>query len=408
MKNIRIIEKIPSIRARKTYITFSIIAMFTLFSYSSLFANAGDVVLLSPAVNDSIVTIYDDPGTASSTASSTYTNLSENKPVSIGMSPDISIDPTPKIIASWQANDDLYTDVDSAAGPQFMPSGRYGINKTIAFCAIMENADPSTLVYAQIYYPESIALGTSYSPIENQSDLGCGELMQEQILLRLNKESGIDLFCNKIKELNNNLPYLKNGYDYGNICRTDGTLNLDGAAIFCGNRNISYGDPSGEYSVKTIAVRDKEMIDTTDNRFTYYPITAFETDFYAIDYGKVKVNVQKTITGDELFDFTDANNPTVRNVGNTRLTIKIIEDDIGLGRTYENWNINFAARVGKKADFTNFEPNTATFLNNSLDLFETATMDFSVEISRFPESMQERHAGTMILSAEAAAHLECN
>lgn len=407
MKNMRIIETTSSIQTRRTCLIFSLIAVFTFFSCFNLFANAGEIELLSPAVNDDIVTYHDDPGTASSTASSTYISTSENKPVSVGLNPDISTNPLPKIIASWQANDDRYTDVDAAAGAQFMPSGRYGISKTIAFCAIVENANPSTLVYAQIHYPDSIALGASYAPVENQSGLGCGKLMHEQILLRLGKESGIDLFCNKIKEYNNNLSYLKSGYDYGNICRTDGTLNLDNSAIYCGNRNIAYGDPSGEYSVKTIAVRDEKIINTIENQFTYYPITAFETDFDAIDYGKVKVNLQKTITGDELFDLTDVNAPTVRNVGNTRLTIKIIEDDIGLGRTYENWNINFAARVGKKADFTDFEPNTVTLLNNALDLFETTNMDFTVEISRFPESMQERHAGTMILSAEAAAHIEC-
>jgi len=408
MKNIYIKDKKYNAKnMQKTCMVFSLMAVFTLFSCFNSLANAGDIIFLSAPPNDNIVTSGDISENASPTASATYSIPEKSEYIPIGLEPDISIHPSIIIAAAWEANSDRFTDADTIAGAQFIPSGQYGVNKAISFCALIENADISTTVYSDIYYPQNIALGNSYQRLDGQSGLGCGQMVQKQELTRLDKEYGIDLFCIKIRDQNNNLTHFKNGYDYGSICRNDGILRRETANVYCGIRNISYGDPSGEYAVRIEAVQQGVKSDSLENSFEYYPITAFEADFDEIDYGKVKLNSRKDINGDKFFDPIDINRPTIRNVGNTRLIIKIIEDDLGLGKTYENWNVRFGAKVGKKADLTLFNPDFRTLIDDPLDLFETENMDLSVEILKFPELTQERHTGSMILSAEAMEHLTC-
>ncbi|MFA6096622.1 MAG: hypothetical protein WC788_03285 [Candidatus Paceibacterota bacterium] len=423
MKIKRAVKQIFIIRKLlKTGFKVSAIAVFAFISCIYTSVNAQDLEFLGVASADIIVANSDIGESASSTfitedivatndisesASSTFIIPQDDKHISIGLDPDSSSIQSPIIMAKWEANSDRFTDADAAAGAQFMPSGRYGINKSIAFCAIVENSDAAGAVYADVYYPVGVALGSSYTSLQGRSGLGCGKIMQEQGLLRINKESGIELFCNKIRNTNNNLPSFGAGYDYGIACNNEGSLMKETAAVYCGLRDISYGDPSGDYIVRTVADQPNGTSSTIEDMFTYFPVTAFETDFDSIDYGKVKLNSKKVISGDAIFDITTINKPTVRNVGNTRLTMRIVEDDIGLGKTYEDWNVRFDARVGNVSAFTIFEPNTPTLLNDSLGLLDTENIDFSVNIFRFPESVRERLGGSMMLSAEAAPHLAC-
>lgn len=384
--------------------------------FSSLFqiADAQNFGLLSEDPNGDIAITDSGDGTASATydfngeiASATFEHPQNNKHISIGLSPDFSETPNPVIAAKWEANADRFSDADTAAGSQFIPPGRYGADKQIALCAVVENHAYADAVYAEIYYPENIALGNSYIPSNGQSGLGCGKMMMQQRLFRLDKDSGMNIFCSMIKDQNNNLPVFAAGYDYDDFCRLDGSLTIESSAVYCGSRNISFGDPAGDYMVKTISGQGGGISSVIEDHFTYFPVTAFETDFNAIDYGKVKINLKKTITGDEDFDTAKLNAPTVRNVGNTRLTVKILEDDMGLGRSYEEWNVRFEARSGKDSVFTVFSPNIVTPINDPLDLFEATGIDFSVNIFKFPVLLPERIGGSMVLSAEAIAHLTC-
>ena len=68
-------------------------------------------------------------------------------------------------------------------------------------CAIV--TDPDGLadvlnVYADVFYPENIALGSSHVALSDQSGLGCGKLMQEDSLTKLTKNDGIELFCGSV------------------------------------------------------------------------------------------------------------------------------------------------------------------------------------------------------------------
>ncbi|MFH1822222.1 MAG: hypothetical protein ABH830_00815, partial [Patescibacteria group bacterium] len=325
--------------------------------------------------------------------------------ISTGFTRDSAGGQNPIIKVKWEANADRYTDALPTAGAQLNASGQYQVNKTIAICAIV--TDPDGLadidrVYADVFYPVGIALGDSHVPLADQSGDGCGELMQEDSMTKLAKAAGIDLFCNMVRNNNSNLPTWNTGYNYDEICKADGELQKETAAVFCAQKDLSYEDPSGDYRVLILA-QDKNGLDgTLENTFKYLETTAFQTDFTSVSYGPVKLNTHKIINGDLTWGPTLA---SVRNVGNTRLNMRVWQNDMGLGKTDGNWNVKFDARVGSNATWKNYNPETTTTLNDSLDLSELDEMDFSIEIYKFPPEHTGPYAGTMTLSAVKTAHL---
>ncbi len=332
--------------------------------------------------------------------------------VGTGLTADVSGGAAPIVKAKWEANyPDRYTDADTAAGAQFMPSGQFGVNKTIALCAVV--TDPDGLadidaVYADVFYPVNVKLGNSHVPLADQSGLGCGELMQEDTLTRLLKQEGIDLFCDSVKNHNNNLPTF-NGtdYNYDEICGEEGELWKDTAAVYCGQKDLSYEDPSGSYKVWAVGQDQNGLQGTLENYFSYKPLTAFDTDFNSIAYGNVRLNTHKIISGDKTWNTMNAGGASVRNVGNTRLKMKVWQNDMGLGKTDGLWNVKYDARVGSAASYATYNPEVTKTLEDPLDLSELDEMDFSIDISKFPPSTGPAYTGTMTLSAGFVAHLIC-
>ena len=332
--------------------------------------------------------------------------------INTGLTRDTSGGAAPIVKAKWEANVDRYTDASSAAGAQLMPSGQYGVNKTIAMCAIV--TDPDGLsdvlnVYADVFYPEGIALGDSHTALPDQSGLGCGEFMQEDSLTRLDKQAGIDLFCDNVRNSNNNLPTFNTGYDYDEICAADGELLKDTAAVYCGTKDLSYEDPSGSYKVWAVVQDTNGLQGILENHFDYLPLTAFETDFSSINYGNVRLNTHKIISGDLTWDAMDQGRASVRNVGNTRLAMTISQDDMGLGQTDGLWNVEYDARVGSLSAYSVYDPEQTVTLDDELDLSELDEMDFSIAISKFPPLHDSSsYVGVMTLGAVMACHLVCD
>ncbi len=330
--------------------------------------------------------------------------------ISTGLNADVSGGANPIVKAKWEANADRYTDADFAAGAQLLPSGQYNVHKKIAICAVV--TDPDGLadidnVYADVFYP-NVALGLSHVKLTNQTGAGCGKFMQEDLLARLSKADGIDLFCNKVRNQNNNLPTFNNTpivYSYNEICGATGELEKDTAAVYCGAKEISYEDPSGDYEVWAIGQDKNGLQGKLVNHFTYLPVTAFETDFSSVDYGNVRLNTHKVIPGDLTWGAPKA---TVRNVGNTRLAMKVWQDDMGLGKTSGQWNVKYDARVGSASTYAVYYPETTNVLDDELDLSEMDEMDFSIDISKFPPThVGNSYTGNMVLSADMVDHLIC-
>lgn len=309
----------------------------------------------------------------------------------------------------------LGTDDSTVAGAQFLAPGQKDVNRTIAICAIV--TDPDSIndiagVYADVYYPENIALGSSHVKLTNQSGAGCGQFMQQDKLTELSKTDGIELFCNKIRNSNNNLPTFDASqtadYWYNDICKADGELLKLTAKVYCAEKDLSYEDPSGHYKVVAQAQDTNSLNDTLENSFEYLPLTAFQADFASVNYGNVKLNIEKIINGDLVFDEAmNSTMPTVRNVGNTRMNLTVWQNDMGLGKSSGVWNVKYDARVGSYVEHQDYEPEQTKTLDDALDLSEKDEVDFSILVTKFPTSPSTSWKGTMTLGAVPASHLIC-
>jgi hypothetical protein len=355
-------------------------------------------------------------------------------PITTALTQDTTGGANPIVKAKWEANGadesgfaytsvlDYYMDDAVTKGAQFTPSGKYQVNKKIAICAIVTDpdglADVTTApgaVYADVFYPENVDLGDSHVALKNQSGLGCGELMQEDKLTKLSKTDGLTLFCGNVRTYNNNLPVFgvmtpSEGtapavlYNYDEICAETGELWKETAAVYCGTKDLSYEDPSGIYEVWAVAQDKVGLQGTLENSFTYLPVTAFETDFTAVNYGSVRLATHKIISGDLTWDNGVA---SVRNVGNTRLTMNVTQNDMGFGLTDGIYNVKYDARVGSNAAFANYYPNAKKSLADPLDLSELDEMDFSIDVTKFPPTHEGPYVGTMTLGATSLAHIPC-
>ncbi|MDP3882698.1 MAG: hypothetical protein Q8Q48_01445, partial [Candidatus Staskawiczbacteria bacterium] len=117
-------------------------------------------------------------------------------------------------------------------------------------------------------------------------------------------------------------------------------------------------------------------------------------------------NTHKIISGDKTWNALNQGKASVRNVGNTRLKLRVMQDDMGLGKTDGNWNVKYDARVGSAASYAVYNPEVTKTLNDPLDLSELDEMDFSIDISKFPPThVGNSYTGTMTLTAGFTPHL---
>lgn len=348
--------------------------------------------------------------------------------VGTSLTQDTSGGQNPIVKAKWEMNatkdaNGKYLGVDDdmdVPGAQFMPSGAKDVSKRIALCAIVTDPDGLSdvttapgAVYADVFYPTDIALGDSHNPLTDQSGLGCGELMQEDKMTQLSKTDGIELFCNRVRYGQTELTTFQSPYTYDEICKADGELPKETAAVFCVEKNLSYEDPSGHYKVWAVGQDKVGLQNVLKNTFEYLPLTAFATDFTSVSYGNVRLGTHKIINGDLTWGASLA---TIRNIGNTRAAIGIQQNDMGFGKTNGLWNVQYDARIGnEEADWTIYYPDvdypngSYTPLKKDLDLSEVNEMDFSILVSKFPPTHDgTSYSGSMTLNATPALHLCCS
>mgnify|MGYP001601710087 CR=1 FL=1 len=321
------------------------------------------------------------------------------------------------VLAQWQmlnekANGNyLGADESALSGAQFLPSGQFAINKPLAVCALVADAGgPADLnsLSAAINYPAEIAKAVNQAGEIN----GCGQLKTKFNLEKLDPLEAVALVCDKLRNNNNNLLAWGSDktdnlvYSYEHLCGQDGLLVKQAAALYCAETILAYDDPAGDYMVKINAKNNNGAEVTGENYLKYLELTTFENDFSEILYGPVKINELKILEGD--LAWNEATLPTVRNTGNTRAQIKIWQNDFGLGKTNGDWNLNYQARVGGGADFISYPPEQTTALNNILELSQTAKMDFTILINKFPElNSGSAYWGKMLLAADKVEPLSC-
>lgn len=338
----------------------------------------------------------------------------------------------PIVKAKWEMDDWNGTDSSTDPGAQLPAPGVWGSNLIYKVCAIA--TDPNGVgdldlggVYADIYYPAGKAIHDlnpstdvhrdTAGGTQDEGQGGCGAHIEQNKLIKMDKTAGYDLFCNKIRTNNNNLPTFHTGYDYDEICGDTGELMKEEAFVYCDVKKLTWEDPAGMYTVK-VKAQDKSGNDSNilENQFEYLPLTAFEKDFTNVDYGQVMLSTDKKIPGD--LTFGTANLPTIRNLGNTRLYMHIAQDDMGLGKSSGVWNVEFDARVGNHiADWTVYNPfgykpavpvwqSDYTQLEDILDLSEVEEMDFSIHVKKWPDA-NTSYSGNMYLAASTAPFRNC-
>ena len=354
-----------------------------------------------------------------------------NGVISTGLTRGAGGGQAPIVKVKWEMNAPyaslLGTDDDKSAGAQFSAPGNWGAKKNYSVCAVVTDpngADDIYGVYADIYYPSnkvthkySDRFGAVPSESVDNPTGGCGAFIEENTLKKLSKTDGYNLICNTIRTNNYNLPTWAEGYNYDEICKADGELMKEEAYVYCDDKYLLWEEPAGLYTVKVFALDKAGNTGARlSNNFEYLPYTGFEKDFTGVSYGEVLLNTHKKIAGD--LSFGTADRPTVRNTGNTRTQLSVAQDDMGLGQSSGEWNVQFDGRIGNaEGDWAVYNPfnykgtgapvaGQFKPLLEILDLSETEEADFSILVKKWPDT-NTSYNGSMWLSASPASDLVC-
>ena len=167
------------------------------------------------------------------------------------------------------------------------------------------------------------------------------------------------------------------------------------AKVFVGEGELSYHQPYGNYTVSAYAYdQNNGRSAYLNNTFEYVRGVGFEIDFTEINFGDVEVCKNKWISGDEEWGTPD---PTIRNIGNTPAKIKVHFDDMGFGKTGDEWNVEYDARLGL-FEHVVFEPCEEVELPGTLNLCTTEEISFSIHVKKG----EGEHTGNMTISAVPA------
>ena len=134
------------------------------------------------------------------------------------------------------------------------------------------------------------------------------------------------------------------------------------------------------------------------NEFWYIPTAAIEIDFSVVDYGDVVECVWQTSTGGDT-DMNTPSLPTVKNIGNTPVTLSVEQDHMGFGMTDGNWNVEFQARMNVDGAYTGpYWPDMETPIPGVLGMCTQDKLDFQIHVIKgIPGGVA--NVGTMCLTA---------
>lgn len=165
------------------------------------------------------------------------------------------------------------------------------------------------------------------------------------------------------------------------------------AAVWKGEANLDYCQMDGDYTVIVTGVDSNDNYSPTlTNTFLYVPVACGEFDFTGVDYGSVSIGKPVWRAGDTVFGTADK--PTVRNIGNTKIQVKIQQTDMGFGQDVDgNWMVKFDARMGNTGAEPIYLPNVEITLPDVLDRCHLDELDFSIHVVKG----QGTHSGEMTL-----------
>jgi len=294
-----------------------------------------------------------------------------------------------KIMAMWtMAENGLDDSPDEFA--QFMPSLKFAVDKNYQICAVVggDSANSLSAVYGQAFYPQDAVFAANSA----KNHLGGGQATAPHCAMdKLSWKQGYDLFCGQIQTNNSNLPTLaKNDggipYNYNVLCGANGELMKDNVGVYCCDQALSYDDPAGDYNAIVIAEDSAGGVgDSLNNKFTYIAQAAIEVNFSKISYGEVNPNVEAVAQDYQGLNLQKLTSAVIRNIGNTRAQITVWQDDMGVGKTGDSWNISYKVKIND-SDWLSYQPYESVALPQTLDLGQSGNVDFAVQVNQFPPS----------------------
>ncbi len=152
------------------------------------------------------------------------------------------------------------------------------------------------------------------------------------------------------------------------------------AAVWRGEAMIDYCQMDGDYSVLVQAIDQNDNYSPVlTNTFNYVPVACGEFDFTQVDYASVAINRPVWRAGDTIFGTADK--PTVRNIGNTKIRVKVNQTDMGFGQDVTGaWMVQFDARLGNTGAEPIYDPYTEVTLPDILDRSHLEELDFSIHV----------------------------
>ncbi len=323
----------------------------------------------------------------------------------------------PIIKAKWETPDSA-DHGHGTHGTQLMPIGQWEQYTDYTVCAVA--TDPNGVadifgVYAEIYYPAEFP--------------GCDVKIEKNELLEMGHAEGIAAFESAYGE---NLVHFNSVYPEYDYAEVLWELNDSEAKVYCHAKQLWYEDPHGNYLVSVHAVDNGGVQSVyVDNYLEYAALTSFEIDFDKVNYGDVKLDTKQIHSGDTTFGYREGGDctlppdeanclsygcywydgachhgdgrPTVRNIGNTWLKLRALQNDMGLGKTSGVWNVKYDIRLGPQADESdstnvNYLPEVwSGYTPNHLGLSETEKLDFSIRV--YQATPCNTYIGTMDLDA---------
>jgi hypothetical protein len=157
------------------------------------------------------------------------------------------------------------------------------------------------------------------------------------------------------------------------------------AWIYWGWADISYCQPAGDYTVRTVAMDvdgETELI----NHFWYVPHVGVQYDFTNVNYARdqpVPIQTWQMLPGD--IDMSTNTHATARNIGNTPVQFEITQDDMDFGThgTPPEPNVMYRARLGDATGgntYVEYPPDTPSIIPKILPLCTEDKFDFWIWI----------------------------
>lgn len=324
---------------------------------------------------------------------------------------EIKLPVEPLAMAGWAQ---VREGSDDAPEPfaQILPPGIFGATKKFDICAVIRPGDNTTGslgVYSQLSYPKNSAFAAN----DRLKRQGCGQAVGQICEMKpMEEAAGLELLCARIRQNNANLPVFAKTtdtdtpYDFDAVCAE---LEKQTAFVYCCGQSLAYDDLAGIYQAAVIARSGGgEFSNLLVSDLEYLPLSAVDIDFTSINYGSVAPNAEKIAKDYESDDSTSLGAAYIRNAGNTRLAISVMQNDMGLGQTNNKYNVRYRARWARGfTGWTSYWPDESATLPGELDLSENMPAEFAVTVLRYPDGSTSKFQGTLTISAAAAAAYQC-